>query len=78
VRAKIAWSLYYLGRYEETRVAFEQALREAPDWHGLHSGIGWTQLHLGRKAQARAAFEQALKLRPDYADAQERLRRASS
>jgi tetratricopeptide (TPR) repeat protein len=78
VRAKVAWSLYHLGRYDEALVAFEQALRDAPDWHGIHGGIGWTHLRLGRKTEARAAFERALRLNPEYADALEGLRLVSS
>jgi tetratricopeptide (TPR) repeat protein len=77
MRAKVAWSLYHLSRYSEARIAFEQALRDAPEWHGLHSGLGWTYLRLGRKAEARAAFQRALDLEPRYPDALEGLKLAS-
>ena len=77
VRAKIAWSLYYLGRYEDALSLFQRALRARPDWHGLHNGVGWCQLKLGRKVDARAAFQRALSLQPGYEDALEGLRRAS-
>lgn len=78
VRAKIAWSLYYLGRHREALGEFERALRSAPDGHGLHNGVGWALLRLGERAQARAAFQRALALRPGYADALEGLRLAGS
>ena len=76
-RAKLAWSLYYLGRYDAALAAFGEALRAAPDGYGLHNGLGWTYLRLGRKAEAQAAFRRALALRPDYEDAREGLRQAS-
>ncbi len=77
VRAKLAWTLYYLGRYREALSVFEQGIRATPDWHGLHNGAGWCYLKLGQKAQARAAFQRALTLKPDYDDAREGLRQAS-
>ncbi len=77
VRAKLAWTLYYLARYREALSEFEKGLRARPDWYGLHNGIGWCHLKLGRKAEARAAFQRALTLRPGYEDAVEGLRQAS-
>lgn len=76
VRTKVAWSLYYLGRYREALALFEKGIRNAPDWHGLYNGAGWCYLKLGDRARARAAFERALALRPDYDDALEGLRQA--
>ena len=77
VRAKLAWTLYYLGRYQQALDLFERTLRTRPDWHGLHDGLGWCHLKLGHKAEARAAFQRALAIRPDYDDALEGLRQAS-
>lgn len=77
IRAKVAWSLYYLGRYREALRVFERAARTAPDGHGLHNGIGWCLLKLGDKERARAAFQRALSLRPGYEDALEGLRQTS-
>jgi tetratricopeptide (TPR) repeat protein len=74
VHAKIAWSLYYLGRHQQALQFFERALRSRPDWSGLHNGIGWCNLKLGQKAEARFAFQRALELKPDYDDALEGLR----
>jgi tetratricopeptide (TPR) repeat protein len=74
VRAKLAWSLYYLERYPEALALFEKGIRMSPDLHGLHNGAGWCYLRLGRKPQARVAFQRALALRPEYPDAIEGLR----
>lgn len=76
VRAKMAWSLYYLGRYREALALFEQGIRATPEWHGLYNGVGWCYLKLGDRARARSAFERALALKPDYDDAREGLRQA--
>jgi tetratricopeptide (TPR) repeat protein len=76
VRAKTAWTLYYLGRHKDALALFEQGIRAAPDWHGLHNGLGWCYLRLGEKARARAAFQRALGLKPDYEDAREGLRQS--
>jgi tetratricopeptide (TPR) repeat protein len=77
VRAKVAWSLFYLGRHEDALRVFERALRARPDWYGLHNGVGWCYLKLGQKPAAREAFQRALGLKPDYEDAREGLRQAS-
>jgi tetratricopeptide (TPR) repeat protein len=77
VRAKLAWSLYYLERYREALVEFGKGLRTQPGLHGLHNGAGWCYLRLGQKERARAAFQRALALRPNYEDALEGLRQAS-
>jgi tetratricopeptide (TPR) repeat protein len=73
-RAKLAWSVYYLQRYEEALALFEKGIRTTPELHGLHNGAGWCYLKLGRKPQARVAFQRALALRPEYQDAIEGLR----
>jgi Flp pilus assembly protein TadD len=75
-RARLAWSLYYLGRFPEALHAFERALRAAPQGAGLHNGLGWCLLRLGDRRQARTAFERALTLQPGYEDALEGLRQA--
>jgi tetratricopeptide (TPR) repeat protein len=76
VRAKVAWSLYYLGRYEGALATFDRALRAVPDSRGLQNGLGWCYLRLGDHGRARTAFRRALELRPDYEDAREGLRQA--
>jgi len=76
IRAKVAWTLYYLGRYRDALALFEKGTRATPDWYGLYNGVGWCQLKLGQKAEARAAFRRALSLKPDYQDALEGLRQA--
>jgi len=75
-RARLAWSLYYVGRHVEALGAFERALRAAPQGAGLYNGLGWCHLRLGDRGRARAAFERALALQPGYEDAVEGLRQA--
>ena len=76
-RARLAWSLYYVGRPLEALDAFERALRAAPQGAGLYNGLGWCLLKLGNRPRARAAFERAIALQPGYDDAVEGLRQAS-
>lgn len=71
IRAKLAWSLYYVGRYGQAREQFERGIGEHPDWWGLYGGLGWTLLQLGDRPAARRAFEKALNLQPQYPDARE-------
>jgi tetratricopeptide (TPR) repeat protein len=75
-RARLAWSLYYVGRPVEALDAFERALRAAPQGAGLYNGLGWCHLKLGDRQRARVAFERALALQPGYDDAAEGLRQA--
>ena len=77
LRAKVAWSLYYLGRYREALAMFIRASLAAPDSHHFQVGIGWCHIHLGQKEQARAAFQRALLLSPSNEGVLEGLRRAS-
>ena len=76
-RARLAWSLYYVGRPVEAIDAFARALRAAPQGAGLYNGLGWCHLKLGDRRRARAAFERALALQPGYEDAAEGLRQSS-
>jgi tetratricopeptide (TPR) repeat protein len=77
LRAKVAWSLYHLGRYREALATFIQASLAAPDSHQFQEGIGWCYIQLGQKEQARAAFQRALLLAPADKAVLEGLRRAS-
>ena len=76
VRSRYAWTLFYLGEYEQARAEFARGLAVQPDWYGLHNGMGWSQLRIGDRAGARASFERALKLQPKYIDAREGLDQA--
>src|SRR5438094_567823 len=77
LRAKVAWSLYYVSRYRDALAAFTRASAAAPNDAELQVGIGWCHIQLGQKAQARAAFQRALQLGPGNEAALEGLRRAS-
>jgi len=77
LRAKVAWSLYYVRRYRDALAAFTRASAAAPSDAELQVGIGWCHIQLGQKAQARAAFQRALQLGPGNEAALEGLRRAS-
>ncbi len=76
VRARFAWTLYYLGRTADAQREFLRALAAHPEWYGLHNGLGWTYLALKDSARARRSFQNALALHPGYADAQEGLAQA--
>ena len=77
LRAKMAWSLYYLERYREALAMFIRASLAAPGSHHLHVGMGWCYLSLGQKADARAAFQRAIRTEPNDQIVREGLRRAS-
>lgn len=76
VRSRLAWTLFYLGRYERARDQFTRGITARPNWYGLHNGLGWSHFRLGDAARARESFRRALRLRPDLADAKEGLVRA--
>jgi tetratricopeptide (TPR) repeat protein len=76
LRAKVAWSQYYVGRYREALATFVRASLADPTAQPLHVGMGWCYLRLGQKDDARSAFHRALKLAPGDEVAREGLRRA--
>ena len=78
IRAKVAWTLYYLERYREALELFIRASLGTPDAYQLHAGMGWCYIKLGQKDDARAAFQRALRLRPADEALREGLRRAGS
>ena len=77
VRAKIAWSLYHLGRYQDALVAFQTGAQAQRDAHVFHAGMGWCYLRLQRLGDARVAFARALALEPNDGDALDGLRLTS-
>jgi Tfp pilus assembly protein PilF len=78
LRAKVAWSLYYVRRYRDALATFTRASVAAPSAAELQVGIGWCHIQLGQKEQARGAFRRALQLGPGNEAALEGLRRANS
>jgi Tfp pilus assembly protein PilF len=69
VRSRLAWTLFYLGKYEQARDEFSRGVAARPNWYGLHNGLAWTYLHLGDQKRARESFQRALRVKPDYAEA---------
>src|SRR5215510_12002402 len=78
LRNKVAWTLYYVGRYREALAMFIRVNLAAPSSHQSLVGMGWCYMQLGQKGDARAAFQRALQLRPTDEDAREGFRRAGS
>ena len=76
VRSRYAWSLFYLGEYDNARQEFAKGIAARPEWYGLYNGMGWTLLRLGNRVQARASFQRALQLKSDFADALEGIKLA--
>jgi tetratricopeptide (TPR) repeat protein len=76
VRSRLAWTLYYLGKYAVAEAEFAKGIAAHPDWYGLYNGLGWTSLKLGDRPRARNSFRKALQLKPGYADAKEGLAQA--
>ena len=62
-------NLYYLKRYDEALVAFEQALRHNPNAVSAYIGKGNTLVKLKRYDEALAAYEKAIYLKPTEASA---------
>jgi tetratricopeptide (TPR) repeat protein len=73
VRARYAWTLFYLDDFQGARTQFLQGLAAHPTWAGLHNGLGWSVLRLGDRAGAQRSFQQALALRSDFDDARQGL-----
>jgi Flp pilus assembly protein TadD len=73
VRARYAWTLFYLEDYRGAQAQFLRGLAARPGWAGLHNGLGWTVLRLGDHVAAQRSFQQALALRPAFDDAQQGL-----
>jgi tetratricopeptide (TPR) repeat protein len=77
IRARYAWTLFYLGEYAAAEKQFAAGVAAHPDWAGLHNGLGWARLRRHDLASAVASFRRALELRPDLADAREGLELAA-
>jgi tetratricopeptide (TPR) repeat protein len=57
-------ALDMLGRYEEAVAAYEEVIREAPDWWEAHANLGICHARNGRNQEAEAAFRRGLKMCP--------------
>ena len=75
---RVAWTLYYVGRYREALAMFIRANLAAPNSQQFLVGMGWCYMQLGQNGDALAAFQRALQLGPTDEAAREGLRRAGS
>jgi tetratricopeptide (TPR) repeat protein len=78
LRHKVAWTLYYVGRYREALALFIRGNLAAPNSPQFLVGMGWCYMQLGQRGDARAAFQRALQLGPTDEAAREGFRRAGS
>jgi tetratricopeptide (TPR) repeat protein len=76
LRHKVAWTLYYMGRYREALAMFIRTNLAAPNSHQPLVGMGWCYMQLGQKEDARLAFQRALQLGSTDEAAREGFRRA--
>ena len=58
-----------LGRLDEAKESYEQAIKLKPDYNDAHYNLGITLQKLGRLVEAKESYEQAIKLKPDNAEA---------
>jgi Flp pilus assembly protein TadD len=65
-----------LGQMEDAIAAYEEAIRQKPDFFEAHSNLGTILGIRGRTTEAIAAFARAAKLRPDVAEIQVNLSNA--
>ncbi len=66
----LAAALQALGRREEARSEYREALRLRPGDPRVHNNLGAVLKSMGRVEEAIARFREALRLNPDYANAQ--------
>jgi tetratricopeptide (TPR) repeat protein len=59
--------LYWIGKYEESVKAFDEALKIEPNNYDTWMQKGWALHELGKYKDALEAFNQSLKIMPDYA-----------
>jgi adenylate cyclase len=56
----------YMGRFEEARSTFEQALVTQPNDPAMHMWLAVVDVELGRNDDARAEAAEVLRLSPHY------------
>jgi tetratricopeptide (TPR) repeat protein len=61
--------LTQLGRTQEAKEHYEQALRIKPDFADAYNNLGTALYQTGQFEEAIKQYQQALQLKPDYADA---------
>ncbi len=61
--------LYKEGKFDEAIAAFEEVLRETPDFAEGYYNLGMANLHKGDYDKALSAMEKAVDLKPDFLEA---------
>ncbi len=59
--------LYWIGKYEESVKALDEALKIEPNNYEIWMQKGWALHGLGKYKDALEAFNQSLKIMPNYA-----------
>jgi tetratricopeptide (TPR) repeat protein len=62
-------TLRELGRLDEAKASYTQAIALKPDYAEAYCNLGITLQELGRLDEAKASFNQAIALKPDFAEA---------
>jgi tetratricopeptide (TPR) repeat protein len=65
--------LVSLGRLQEAKEHYEQALRLKPDYPETHNDLGVVSLREGKLSDAIAECQEALRIQPDFAEAHNNL-----
>ena len=77
-RTRLAWSLYYLKKYDEAGAQAEKALSLAPDSADTYNIFGLILLAKGQPRDAEKAFGHALQISPGLTAAKDNIALAKS
>lgn len=77
-RSRLAFTLYNLGRYEQSRKLYSAVLRDYPSKVDMRAGLAWCLWRLGRSAEAMATFQSVLSVAPKQDSALEGVRTLSA